>query len=209
MVANDDGDKPTSRITDEPKHWIEYGVFAFVFITAIATATAAWYTRREWESSVDNGRRQLRAYVFPDQANLIWQGTVRPTVAEIIIKNSGQTPAYRLATSSVFIVGDYPLQGEPNVPRFPNNRTVVPPSGNYALSIAMDKPLTGDQLRAIQKGTQAIYAVGEISYTDAFNECRVTRYRFYYQGAGGDIGAKIGLTYLDEGTSESPCPDRK
>jgi hypothetical protein len=71
MVANNDGGKPTSRITDEPKHWIEYGVFAFVFITAIATATAAWYTRREWESSVDNGRRQLRAYVFPDQANLI------------------------------------------------------------------------------------------------------------------------------------------
>ena len=83
MVANNDGGKPTSRITDEPKHWIEYGVFAFVFITAIATATAAWYTRREWESSVDNGRRQLRAYVFPDQANLIWQGTARPTVAEI------------------------------------------------------------------------------------------------------------------------------
>jgi hypothetical protein len=73
----------------------------------------------------------------------------------------------------------------------------------------MDKPLTGDQLRAIQKGTQAIYAVGEISYTDAFNECRVTRYRFYHQRAGGDVGAKIGFTYLDEGTSESPCPDRK
>src|ERR1700733_8676921 len=130
--------RPRPRVTGEPRHWIEYGVFTFVLITAVATATAAWYTRKEWESSVDNGRRQLRAYVFPDQANLIWQGTAKPTVAEIIIKNSGQTPAYRLATSSVFIVGDYPLQGEPNVPQFPNNRTVVPPSGNYALSVAMD-----------------------------------------------------------------------
>ena len=44
---------------------------------------AAWYTRRQWESAVDNGHRQLRAYVFPEQANLVWQGTANPTAAEI------------------------------------------------------------------------------------------------------------------------------
>ena len=56
------------------QHWIEYGIFAFVFLTAIATAMAAWYTRRQWESAVDNGHRQLRAYVFPEQANLVSSG---------------------------------------------------------------------------------------------------------------------------------------
>ena len=83
---NDDEDKSLIRMTREARHWIEYGVFAFVIITAIATATAAWYTRKEWQSTTDNGRRQLRAYVFPDQANLVWQGTTKPTVAEIVIK---------------------------------------------------------------------------------------------------------------------------
>jgi hypothetical protein len=209
MSGKDHGDTPTSRITGEPRHWIEYGVFAFVLISALATSTAAWYTRKEWQSSVDNGHRQLRAYVFPDQANLIWQGTAKPTVVEIVIKNSGQTPAYRLATATAIIVRDYPLKGDPHVPPMLNNHTVVPPNGNNALSIAMEQPLTGDELKAIQKGTQAIYAFGEISYVDAFNECRVTRYRFYYQGAGGDVGSKIGLTYLDEGASEAPCPDAK
>src|ERR1700760_3840147 len=94
-----DGDCPTtSRITDEPRHWIEYGVFVFVVVTAVATSMAAWYTRKEAQTAAENGRRQLRAYVFPDQANLVWQGNSRPTVAEIEIRNSGQTPAYRLST---------------------------------------------------------------------------------------------------------------
>jgi hypothetical protein len=184
-------------------------VFAFVVVTAIATATAAWYTRKGSESTAENGRRQLRAYVFPDQANLVWQGTVKPTLAEIVIKNSGQTPAYRLSTATAAVVGDYPLRGDLHVPPMPDDHTVVPPNGSYALSVTLAQPLTGDQLKGIQKGTQAIYAFGEISYVDAFNECRMTRYRFYYSGAGADIGSRVSLTYLDEGNTEVPCPKTK
>jgi hypothetical protein len=207
MPHNNDDSRPTSRVTGEPRHWLEYGVFAFVFITAVATATAAWYTRKQWESSVDNGRRQLRAYVFPDQANLAWQGTTKPTVVEIVIKNSGQTPAYRLSTATVVSVDDNPLQVDLHVPSMPDNHTVIPPAGSYAISVAMDKPLTADQLQAIQKGTQAIYAFGEIAYDDAFG--RVTRYRFFYSGAGADNGSKVGLAYLDEGNTEAPCGKAK
>jgi hypothetical protein len=207
----DDGDelRPVPRITGEPRHWIEYGVFVFVIITAMATATAAWYTRREAMSSVDNGRRQLRAYVFPDQASLVWQGGGKPTVSEIVIKNSGQTPAYRLSTAAVIGVADYPMQNPMSVPAMSGNHTVVPPTGSYTLSVAMEKPLTGEQLSAIQKGKQAIYVFGNISYADAFDECRMTQYRFYYTGSGGDIGSRIGLTYLDEGNTEVPCPAQK
>jgi hypothetical protein len=206
MPREGDEQKRFSRVTGEPRHWIEYGVFAFVIITAIATATAAWYTRREWQTSLDNGRRQLRAYVFPDQANLLWEGTTKPTVAEIVIKNSGQTPAYRFSTASVIGIRDYPLHDNLTVPPIPSNHTVIPPSGSYAITVAMDKPLTADQLRAIQKGTQAVYAYGMIAYADAFGECRLTRYQFYYTGPGGDPGSHIGLSYLDQGNTESPCP---
>jgi hypothetical protein len=203
-MSQNDEDSSIFRVTREARHWLEYGVFVFVVFTAMATATAAWYTRREWESSVDNGHRQLRAYIFPDQANLIWQ-TVKPMVAEIIIKNSGQTPAYRLSTATAVMVGDNPLQGDLRVPVMLPNHTVVPPAGNYALSISLAQPLTADQLRGVQKGAQAIYAIGEIAYEDAFGECRMTRFRFSYSGPGADIGSKVGLSYLDEGNTEFPC----
>jgi hypothetical protein len=139
----------------------------------------------------------------------VWQGVAKPTVAEIVIKNSGQTPAYRLSTATAVLVDDNPLQADRRVPSMPDNHTVVPPTGSYALSVAMEKPLTADQLKAIQKGTQAIYVFGEIAYDDAFGECRVTRYRFFYSGAGADNGSKVGLAYLDEGNSEVPCARTK
>jgi hypothetical protein len=205
MLGGGDDTKLISKVTGEPRHWLEYGVFAFVIVTAMATATAAWYTRKEWQSSVDNGRRQLRAYVFPDQANLVWEGTAKPTLAEIVIKNSGQTPAYSLSTATVVRVDDYPPRNDPSIPAMPSTHTVVPPAGSYSLSIALPRPLTGDQLKAIQKGTQAIYAFGEIAYADAFGECKLTRYKFYYSGAGTEVGGRVGLTYLDEGNSEVSC----
>jgi hypothetical protein len=208
IMPQDDVDASVFQVTREARHWLEYGVFVFVVFTAIATATAAWYTRREWKSSVDNGHRQLRAYIFPDQANLVWQ-TVNPMVAEIIIKNSGQTPAYRLSTATAVMVGDNPLQGDLQVPAMLPNHTVVPPAGNYALSVPLPQLLTADQLKAVQKGTQAIYAVGEISYEDAFGECRMTRYRFFYSGPGTDNGSKVALSYLDEGNTEFPCSTKK
>jgi hypothetical protein len=177
----------------------------FVIVTAMATATAAWYARKQWETSVDNGHRQLRAYVFPDQANLVWQGTAKPTVAEITIRNSGQTPAYKVSTASMVGVREYPLRGTLSVPLVKSEPTVIAPGASATLSDSMAQSLTAEQLTAIQKGTQAIYAFGEIAYTDAFGECRMTRYRLYYYGAGSNMGSNVGLTYLDEGNTEVPC----
>jgi hypothetical protein len=205
MPRKDDDRKSWPMVTGEARHWLEYGVFVFVLFTAMATATAAWYTRKEWQTSVDNGRRQLRAYVFPDQANLLWEGTAKPTVAEIVIKNSGQTPAYRLSTALSVVVDTNPLQDDLRLPKMPSNHTVVPPAGSYRLSLSMPQPLTADQLAAIQKGTQAIYAFGQIAYEDAFGECRLTRFRFFYTGGGVEIGSKVGLMYLDEGNTDVPC----
>ena len=53
------------------------------------------------------------------------------------------------------------------------------------------------------------WSTREISYVDAFGECRITKYRFYYTGTGADVGSKVGLTYLDEGNTEVPCPKTK
>jgi hypothetical protein len=192
-------------VTRETRHWLEYGVFAFVVVTALATATAAWYTRRQWETSTDNGRRQLRAYVFPDQANLVWEATAKPTTVEVTIKNSGQTPAYRVSTATMIGVREYPLHGAFSVPSVTSKPTVIPPGSSTTLSDTMVHPLTADQLRAIQKGTQAVYVFGEIAYADAFGECRITRYRLYYYGTGPENGNRVGLTYLDEGNAEAPC----
>jgi hypothetical protein len=206
MSSTDDPNGLFPKVTAEARHWLEYGIFAFVVVTAVATAMAAWYTRREWESSVDNGHRQLRAYVFPDQASFVWQGNAKPIAAEISIKNSGQTPAYKLSTAIAVSVNEFPLQHELAMPSMPTNRTVVAPTGGFTVAVAMPQLLAADQLKAIQNGSRAVYVLGGITYVDAFEECRVTHFRFYYSGSGSDGGGRVPLTYLDEGNMEAECP---
>jgi hypothetical protein len=209
MADGGDNIKFTPKVTGEPRHWLEYGVFGFVFITALATSMAAYYTREEWLTSLDNGRRQLRAYVFPEQASLSWEGTGTATFAKVVIKNSGETPAYRLSAAAVISVGDYPPLDGPSVPPLPKTHTVVPPAGTYSLTVALPRPLSGDQVAAIKTGAKAIYVFGEIAYADAFGECRLTQYKFFYSGAPGENGSQIDLSYLDEGNTEVPCSDVK
>ena len=207
MSAEGDDGARHSKVTWEERHWIEYGVFAFVLITAMATA--AWYTRKQWESTADNGHRQLRAYVFPEQANLIWQGAAKPTAAEVVIKNSDQTPAYRLSTATTITVSDYPLQTDLHDPGLPDSHTVIPPAGSSTVSVAMQQPLSTDQLKAIQKGTQAIYTLGVLAYTDAFGDCRMTRYKLFYTGVGGEPAARSVLPISMREVQEVPCPNAK
>jgi len=209
MSQNGGRDRRFSKVTGEPRHWIEYGVFAFVIFTAMATATAAWYTRKEWQTSLDNGHRQLRAYVFPETATLIWPGTGKPLATEVTIKNSGQTPAYRVSAQLAIEVREHPLQAPLPATELPSTRTILPPTAVHTLSVTAQHPLTNDQLKAIQKGTQAIYVYGDMSHEDAFGVCRLARYEFFYTGDVPADGSRTDLKYYGEGNTERPCPSAR
>ena len=205
MSEHGGNEKRVSKVTGEPRHWLEYGVFAFVILTALATATAAWYTRKEWQSSVDNGRRQLRAYVFPETATLHWSGSAKPMVAEITLKNSGQTPAYRVAAELAINVREYPLQARLPAAKLPSTHTIIPPTGVYTLSTTAPRALTDDELTAIQQGHQAIYVIGDMSHDDAFGVCRIARYEFFFTGEPPKDNGNIDLKYYGEGNTERTC----
>ncbi len=46
------------------KHPLDWAIAIFLLFTLIATSIAACYTKRQWETAVDNEQRQVRAYVF-------------------------------------------------------------------------------------------------------------------------------------------------
>ena len=82
-----------------------------------------------------------------------------------MIKNSDQTPAYRLSTATTITVSDYPLQTDLHDPGLPDSHTVIPPAGSSTVSVAMQQPLSTDQLKAIQKGNSGhIYPWGACLY---------------------------------------------
>jgi hypothetical protein len=67
---------------------LDWAIFIFLVITALATAAAACYTRKQWLTASDTERRQLRAYVVTDAAAVFLdEGKVLKSVVDL--KNSG------------------------------------------------------------------------------------------------------------------------
>jgi hypothetical protein len=68
MMSNGKNTQPTTndeykRSQRKSKHWLEYAIFGFVIVTALATGYAAYYTKNQWVTMEDSEKRQLRAYV--------------------------------------------------------------------------------------------------------------------------------------------------
>jgi hypothetical protein len=140
---------------------------------------------------IRSNRRQLRAYVLPEGGGIFDGTTVDPPQPlranipglVIHIKNSGQTPAYRVF--SWWQISVIPVLNE--------NQLVVPPlqeqfslslgsSATFSKALWFDRPLTPQEIAEIANGVRAIYAHGRVEYRDAFNKQRITNFRVRYNG---------------------------
>jgi hypothetical protein len=167
-----------------------------------------------------SAERQLRAYVTVERgiianvANPIHNRRDNPeTVARIIdpqagptgqvtIKNTGQTPAYKLVHWASMDIHEYPLTTKlPPMPRPEHSYwNVLGPTVPEMKTLRMPQALTEEEVEGLRNGTRAIYFHGEIRYEDAFKKKRWTRYRcMYVAPACGVIGIGTDLIYCEEG----------
>jgi len=141
---------------------------------------------------IRNGHRQLRAYVLPENGGIL-DGTMlnppQPARAGIpgvvlLIKNSGQTPAYEVVHWAQIEV--VPVQDE-------NRALVVPPmqkqysstlgsGGMTNKALWCGRALTPGEILEVANGTRAIYLFGRIEYKDAFKKPHFTNFRLHYIG---------------------------
>jgi hypothetical protein len=140
---------------------------------------------------VSNGRRQLRAYVFPDNAGIFDGSMLDPPMQENInkpgvvlnFKNSGQTPAYKVVSWAMIDVlprGDEEkLIAPPLLDQFSNN---IGPGGTMPKTLWYRQTLTAEEIEEIGKATKIIYLFGRIEYRDAFKKKRWSNFRFAYAG---------------------------
>jgi hypothetical protein len=173
-----------------------------VALTALATVAIGYFTYtlkastdKLWDAGERQLRhldataeRQLRAYVLVSSAKVHDFGIERPPRAEVIIKNSGQTPAFDLSPWAGFVIGDFPLNIElidppPSIKKSQATLGAGDTSGHLTPA---GRPLTKIEIDMIKSGTKAIYVFGEIKYQDIFKKTeRTTHYRMMYGGGGG------------------------
>jgi hypothetical protein len=138
-----------------------------------------------------NGRRQLRAHVFPDNISIIDGTFLDPPEPHktdipgmgILIKNSGQTPAYKVI--SWWEIKVIPTAEEESLsvpPLVDKHSTMVGTGCTFNKGLWFDRAITKAEKDEIFKGTLGIYAYGRIEYRDVFKIKHFSDFRLVYSG---------------------------
>jgi hypothetical protein len=197
-----------SKITDAV-------IAALTLFLAIFTGLLVWVGNKQEKTT----RRQMRAFIYLNNGSvyniaspLAPLAIYKPTGAELVspsegplaqltIKNSGSTPAFRVVHLGGICISDYPLRGElPQLMRVKNPpSSAIPPEGINTKSVRIVPPLTPDEVAGLRNGTKAIWVYGEITYRDAFRKKRTSRYRLFHNSSSGAIGVSTDLTWAEGG----------
>jgi hypothetical protein len=126
--------------------------------------------------------KQLRAYVFTNGA----KGEMLPGknfIVRIEVKNFGGTPAMRLNGWMGVYVDELANERMPAVmPQdFQTVETILPPGGLCYYYAQTSYPIT-PELKAIASGQKAIFAYGEIRYSDVFEQSHYVRFKIKCSG---------------------------
>jgi hypothetical protein len=140
---------------------------------------------------VRNGRRQLRAYVFVNDAGLYDGSVMVPPVAAhfnepgvvINFKNSGQTPAYKVVSWGEVKVIEPSKEDTLVHPKMQELFTSHIGAGTLMpKSMWFGRPLTPVEINEVHNNKLRIYFYGRIEYRDAFKMKRWTTFRYSYAG---------------------------
>lgn len=148
-----------------------------IFFTAWATLAASRAAKAARDSvtvAQETAQRQLRAYVHIHEALVLWTGD--GPVAHLLIKNSGQTPAYNVVFAAATAIGidvefdAAPTEGE-------RARSVIGPGGEVLKQTApLFFPAVDDPTSPVSRAR--FYAWGSVFYDDAFGVSRYCHFRY-------------------------------
>ncbi len=185
-------------------------IAGWAYVQTKRQADAAWL---QVQVSQDTEARQLRAYVLVSKSELRNLGDGKKTTAEVLLKNFGLTPAYKLKRNISIGFAPFP----PNGIIFPDpeigpDHSDLGPSGDVSLGpITSNSVRTESQISDISNGLWAVYVWGVITYVDAFDKLHCTKFRMFYKGDGAPIPAgSLPLTHASEGNeTDNDCEDIK
>lgn len=136
-------------------------------------------------------RAELRAYVFPDTVVITprTREDVEPKSDRgkpkclIIIRNTGQTPAYKVRHWGNMDL--LPVEAESSLATPHLNlsaKSSIPPGGANTKVCGLDRKLTPAEGTLIKKGALAFFIWGRIEYEDTFGRTHYSNYRMIGTG---------------------------
>ena len=174
--------------TSEPTSVFTAFIALFTFMLALA---GGWHVYVAGATA----RRQLRAYVFITGTEITSVAVQTQPVSQLIIRNTGQTPAHDVMVFGNMVFDEFPLKKDLPVLVFSDpqltKENLGPGSERYKWDYSLT-PMSADQMAKLQAGTHALYVYGEIRYRDVFKKKRYTKYLYYTGGTMGLRGNILG-----------------
>jgi hypothetical protein len=167
----------------------------------------------------ESSERQLRAYVLTELGNIVNvatplrnSGSYTPTEARVThpdwgpvagmhIKNTGQTPAFKVVHWGNILFREFPLKSDLPGPdeNLTKSASAIGPGIINTKRLVLAKALTEEEISQLRNSTGAIYVYGFISYEDAFGKKHLTRYRLFHNQGSGAVGISTDLTFAEGG----------
>ena len=180
----------------------EWLVAIFTGLLVAVTAGLAIYTYRLWgatdrlvtEAKVTS-QMQLRAYVSVKNGKISELSTTEHIVAQLTIKNCGNTPAYELQTLAAMTLAEFPLRHDITsqiTDKFADDnflsKIILGPDDEAQVTGRFTAPLEDAHKSAIESGASAIYFYGEIRYLDVSKTRQYMKFRYFVGGGAGIEG---------------------
>ena len=158
---------------------------------AIFTGILTVYTVKAWKSS----KQELRAYVGVDATSFTESPTKGVTKAELVIKNSGQTPAFDFRIKANFWYYTLPRTEFPLSEEVDRQSTATLNPGDILTApIIFEAVVTDDTRKELIAGEAAFFLYGRMEYRDAFKARRFVNFRFIADNdphAGGTLRWRV------------------
>lgn len=147
-------------------------------VSANAASASAQATAESVRIMRETAERQLRAYISGQASSFKYDATKKNVVVEVHFKNFGQTPAYNVRCWMGVTVREHPLGSLLQNPpvELPLAKEVLAPSRHSIITVPT-RELSDLEINQFMSGQTVVYAFGEISYSDAFGQHRVTKFR--------------------------------
>lgn len=169
--------------------YFAYKAAAATHMGAVADQASAATADKTLKEMQRTAKRQLRAYIFVDEARVLDLPDHTKARVKLIFKNAGQTPAYDVmhnmgrVTRSVGDTSAFPIRTESDLT---GTKTIINPGGAFKMESALNYSAT--QIAAVRDGAKyELFVFGLIRYVDAFEDVQTARYRAKLDPESGQL----------------------
>lgn len=175
-------------------HALWYGFFGTVFLLLLVVLqiqSALNSSERRDRLPDDPDVVTQRAYISVVDAEISALDDSVPPTVQVVIKNTGRSPAHSLTWRAIFAARELPLDVDVPLDRTIRAATYDLGAGNTLFYKWTFTEWAEGWNEKINKGEAVILAIGEISYKDSFGFNRVTKYRLIHGGNNATTPGKF------------------